>query len=244
MQQQATVAGRRMAPVRALTQSGDRLLMRMLDAMEYGMVLVDDSATLCHANQLGLDELSGIGPLQLHEGQVFAPHPEHRVTLRAALADALRGQRRLMTFELGRASCAIAVIPMHADDDPFEAHLALLVFGKRSDATALAVDFYARAKGLTSAEAAVLSHLTRGVEPTEIARRQGVAISTIRSQIASVRLKTSAGSVRELLDRIAKLPPIRSAIQSPSLAMLDGMRPPARDERGAARVTADRHASC
>ncbi len=212
MTQSAEEGVRRTLLPRPFAQSGDRLLMRMLDAMEYGMVLVDERAGLCHANQLGMDELSGIGPMLLREGRIVAPHADHRAILRGALADALRGHRRLMTFEVEGGSCAIAVVPMHVDDDPVESRLALLVFGKRAEAAGLSVDFYARAKGLTSAESNVLVHLTKGVEPVEIARRQGVAISTIRSQIASVRLKTSAGSVRELLDRIAKLPPIRSAM--------------------------------
>lgn len=194
----------------------DRLLLRMLDAMEYGMVLVDGQGGVRYANQLGCDELGGDGPLRVRDGQLHAPDAEHRAILRGALTDAQRGHRRLMTFEDDASSAAVAVIPMHGDDEPVEARLALLVFGKRIEATGLSVDFYARAKGLTGAEATVLMHLTQGAEPAEIAKRQGVAISTIRSQIASVRSKTSASSVRELLDRIAKLPPIPNAIRGAS----------------------------
>ena len=39
-------------------------------------------------------------------------------------------------------------------------------------------------------------------------------MSTIRSQIASLRLNTQADSIGELLDRVAQLPRIRPALRS------------------------------
>jgi DNA-binding CsgD family transcriptional regulator len=64
---------------------------------------------------------------------------------------------------------------------------------------------------LTSAETAVLQALCAGLDPMEIARHNGVAVCTVRSQIGSVRAKTGAASIRELLCRIAALPPMRLA---------------------------------
>ena len=193
---------------------GDRVLLRMLDEMEYGMLLVDGGGRVRYSNALGREELGGRGPLQLRDGVVMARDGTDRVALRKALADALLGRRQLLTFESDEQPMSVAVTPMRNEDDESDARLALLVFGKRPDATGLAIDFYARAQGLTGAEAAVLLHLSHGLDPVEIAKRQGVAISTIRSQIASVREKTRAGSIRKLLDRIAMLPPIRTALRS------------------------------
>jgi DNA-binding CsgD family transcriptional regulator len=85
------------------------------------------------------------------------------------------------------------------------------VLEKRQVCGQLSVQGFARCHGLTSAETAVLQALCDGLDPMEIARHNGVAVCTVRSQIGSVRAKTGAGSIRELLSRIAALPPLRLA---------------------------------
>ncbi|RQP24465.1 hypothetical protein DZC73_14360 [Albitalea terrae] len=95
--------------------------------------------------------------------------------------------------------------------------LALLVLGRRSAADSLTVDFYARSNGLTCAEALVLQRMCVGLKPKEVAKEQGVAISTVRSHICSIRTKTQTGSIRELLNRIAVLPPITPVIKAMSV---------------------------
>ena len=92
--------------------------------------------------------------------------------------------------------------------------MVLLVFGKRSAAETLTVDFYARSHGLTGAEMTVLKHICGGMKPKEIARDQGVAISTVRSHICSIRIKTQTASIRDLINRVAVLPPITPAMKS------------------------------
>ena len=78
----------------------------------------------------------------------------------------------------------------------------------------LTVDFYARSHGLTSAEMNVLKHICSGMKPKEIARDHGVAISTVRSHICSIRIKTQTDSIRELINRVAVLPPITPAMKT------------------------------
>jgi DNA-binding CsgD family transcriptional regulator len=51
------------------------------------------------------------------------------------------------------------------------------------------------------------------VRPTEIAQRQSVAVSTVRTQIGSIRAKTGAGSIRELVRQVAVLPPLVGALR-------------------------------
>jgi DNA-binding CsgD family transcriptional regulator len=55
--------------------------------------------------------------------------------------------------------------------------------------------------------------LCEGLRPSDIARRQRVAISTVRTQIGSIRLKTGASSITSLLREIALLPPMAHALQ-------------------------------
>ena len=189
------------------------LLTRMLDEIDYGLLLVGSEGRLRYANQLGLRELAGEGALQLTHGHVRARAVVDQSTLGAALLDAARGRRRLFSVGAHVAPVTLAVVPMPPDDDDGDAH-ALLVFGKRRATEALTLDFYARTHGLTAAESSVLQAICAGMKPKEIAHHQGVAISTVRSHICSIRTKTQTSSIRDLANRIAVLPPITPAMKS------------------------------
>ena len=146
-------------------------------------------------------------------------HRLHRV---ADIADVIpepgfldsRGKRRLFSVGHNGGSVSVAAVPMPPADDDAHEPMVLLVFGKRSAAETLTVDFYARSHGLTSAEMNVLKHICSGMKPKEIARDNGVAISTVRSHICSIRVKTQTDSIRELINRVAVLPPITPAMKT------------------------------
>jgi DNA-binding CsgD family transcriptional regulator len=99
------------------------------------------------------------------------------------------------------------------------------VLGKRSVCEQLSVQGYARAVSLTPAETRVLELLCNGVQPTAIAVQQGVAVSTVRTQIGSIRAKTGANSIRELVRQVAVLPPLVGALRG-SAAAFGGLRSP------------------
>ena len=89
----------------------------------------------------------------------------------------------------------------------------LLVLGKRQVCEQLSVQSFARSVNLTPAETRVLEQLCRGVRPTTIARQHGVAVSTVRTQIGSIRAKTGAASISELVRQVAVLPPMVNALR-------------------------------
>jgi DNA-binding CsgD family transcriptional regulator len=191
------------------------MLMRVLDEIDYGMLLVSAHGALRYANQLALGEVLSSGPLSLASGQIRARHGSDQAALQLALTDAMRGRRRLITLGHNGSAVSVAVLPLPRGDEAEQSEaLALLVFGKRHSCEALTVDFYARAHGLTGAEARVLQALCHGAQPKEIARTQGVAISTVRSHIGSVRQKTRTGSIRELINRVTVLPPITPVLKA------------------------------
>jgi DNA-binding NarL/FixJ family response regulator len=72
----------------------------------------------------------------------------------------------------------------------------------------LAVTFFARSHGLTPAEESVLRALCEGQQVDDIAAAHGVCVSTVRTQIRSLREKTGAASIRVLVQRLASLPPV------------------------------------
>jgi DNA-binding CsgD family transcriptional regulator len=189
------------------------VLMRVLDEIDYGVMLVDANGALRYANQLAMRELLSGGPLRRSGHQVGAASMADQRALAEAIAEALRGRRKLFTAGLNGGSLPVAVVPMQGDDDTAEP-LAMMVLGRRSPADSLTIDFYARSNGLTSAESTVLKRICVGLQPKEVAREQGVAISTVRSHICSIRTKTQTGSIRELLNRVAVLPPITPVIKA------------------------------
>ena len=203
-------------PVRGFGQAtSSALLMRVLDEIDYGMVVVSASGALRYSNQLALHELQGTGPLALVQGQLRAHQGADQNQLQLALADAVRGRRRLITLGHNGTSLTVAVLPMPGDDeDETGETLALLTFGKRHACETLTIDFFARSQGLTGAEGRVLQALCNGAKPKEIAHQCDVAISTVRSHICSIRVKTQTANIRELVDRVAKLPPITPAVKT------------------------------
>ena len=91
---------------------------------------------------------------------------------------------------------------------------AMVVLGKRNLCGELPMLAFAREHQLTAAELQVLQSLCSGLQPQEIAQRHGVAISTVRTQIASVRAKTATESIRDLVSMVAQLPPMQGVLRA------------------------------
>ena len=81
----------------------------------------------------------------------------------------------------------------------------------------LSAQWFARHHGLTLAETHVLEALCTGARPAEVAATKGVALSTVRSHISSLRAKTGAPSIRDLVRQVAVLPPLVSALKGAPL---------------------------
>ncbi len=60
----------------------------------------------------------------------------------------------------------------------------------------------------------MLIALCDGVPPAVAAAQHGVAISTVRTQIGSIRAKTGAASIRDLIHKVASLPPLMTALRN------------------------------
>jgi DNA-binding CsgD family transcriptional regulator len=104
----------------------------------------------------------------------------------------------------------LSVLPLHPEERGPDAP-ALVMFGLRGRCRALALEFYARSCGRTSAETRVLSALEEGLTASQIAKRHEVALSTVRTQLASIRLRTGARTIVDLIHTLGSLPPIMPA---------------------------------
>lgn len=188
-------------------------LTRMLDEIDYGMLLVGPEGQVSYLNHAARIELDGNHPLQLLGSGLRTKRTQDVATLFDALAAAQRGLRKLVTLGEGEHRVSVSVVPLPGAGPEGSAG-TLLVLGKRQVCEQLSVQGFARSVSLTPAETRVLEQLCGGVKPTEIATRGGVAISTVRAQIGSIRQKTGAGSIRELVRQVAVLPPLVGALRN------------------------------
>jgi DNA-binding CsgD family transcriptional regulator len=197
------------------THPSAQWLALMLDEIDYGMLLLSDESNVLHANHVAKSELDASHPLQLLGSQLRVRHATDVGPLRSAIADATqRGLRRMVALGSGEQRITLAVVPLRGGGVEGADPLTLLVFGKRSMCSALTSHWFARDHGLTPAETRILSALCEGRAPGSIAAAQGVALSTVRSQIGSIRIKTGAESIRGLVRQVAVLPPLVSALRA------------------------------
>jgi DNA-binding CsgD family transcriptional regulator len=186
---------------------------RMLDEIDYGMLLVAADGAVLHANHVARAELDAQHPLQLLGATLRVRCPLDVAPLHEALRSAReRGLRRLIGLGQGAQRVQIAVVPLAAAGA--EEAMTLLVFGKRHVCESLSTHWFAREHNLTPAEARVLAALCEGRTPLQIATAQGVAISTVRSQIGALRAKTGARDLRSLVRQVAVLPPLVGALRT------------------------------
>ncbi len=188
-------------------------LAATLDEIDYGLLLVGADGDALHVNHAARAELDASHPLQLLGRQLRARRPQDAAPLADAMqAAARRGLRKLLTLGEGAHRVSVSVVPLSAPDagsDP----VTLLMLGKHQVCEALSVQGFACSHGLTAAETRVLAALCRGEKPTAIAVQVGVRISTVRTQIGNIRLKTGAASIRALVQQVAVLPPLMGVLR-------------------------------
>ena len=194
---------------------------QLMDALDYGMLLLTGEARVVHINQAARRDLDARHPLLVQAGELRTRHAHDAPALHDAIAEATqRGLRHLLTLGDSLVQSTVAVVPLPTAG-AHSARAVLLVLGKRQLCEELTVDWYARSKGLTPAETAVIRGLCADLTPHQIARLQGVGLATIRSQIGSIRLKTGLGGIKAVVRELAVLPPLVSALRGQGAAPPD-----------------------
>lgn len=183
----------------------------VLEELDYGVLVLNAAGRVLHSNLAARRGLDAEHPLELSGHQIRAHDPRDA----AQLADALRaaehdGRRCLLRLGQGRSQANVVVVPLNRD---VTQAAVLLVLERRQLCGELAAQWFALRYGLTPTETEVLKALSAGTRPNEVASSQGVAISTVRTQIQSIRAKSGADSIGELLRQLAVLPPLMSTLR-------------------------------
>ena len=187
-------------------------LAAALDELDYGIVLLLDDMHVSHINDAAAAELDDEHPLSIVDGRLGGRSARDTALLNEAVtAAAARGIRRLLTLGEDSRRNSVSVVPLDAADAGPRA--VLVVLEKRAVCESLSVHGFARSCGLTGAETRVLVALCSGSPPSQTAEELGVAVSTVRSQIGSIRQKTGAASIRALVRQVAVLPPVMGVLR-------------------------------
>jgi DNA-binding CsgD family transcriptional regulator len=206
--------GSRPSERRGAASLSNQWLGLVLEELDHGIVLLNGAGRVLHTNLAARAALDDNHPLE-----VVGPHLRARLLTDAVpLAEALEGaetsgRRCLLRLGDDRSDCGranVVVVPLNRD---VSQAAVLLILERRQLCGDLAAQWFALRYQLTPAETEVLKALSNGVKPTEVARRQGVAISTVRSQIQSIRAKSGADSIGELMRQLALLPPLVSSLR-------------------------------
>ncbi len=208
-----------------------RLLRQTLNLVDYGLVVVDaDNGALQFANAQGQAALlapatadGGARPchgLRVLHGRVIGYRPVDTELLRRALERTKSGLRDFLCLGDAGQDAAVAVLPLGTQHPTAEPRLrttlgsdvpesyALLVFAKQHLCDDSTMALFARERGLTSAEGQVLAQVCKGLRPAQIATNHGVRISTVRTQLRSIRMKTCSETIRQLVQKVSVLPPM------------------------------------
>jgi DNA-binding CsgD family transcriptional regulator len=187
-------------------------LLRVIDEIDYGILVINAQCEILQVNHLARHELL--------TGHLMAA-VNNRLTGRSTLLceqieqgveQACRGQRKLVFLDGGRGDMPVVFIPLIHPAET-DSPTALVLLTRQSACDNLAVRMYARAQRLSPSEESVMIGLCRGLEVSDIARENGVAQSTVRSQVKSLREKTGCSSIRRLIHRIHSLPPVVPALR-------------------------------
>ena len=191
---------------------GAATLSRMLDIVGYAMVLVVEDGRVVFANQFAREELQGEHPLRLQNGTLQLREPLAVPELQTAIEGALYRSAQAMVSLPSKAggTVSVSVVPVR---DISECPAALLILEKRSVCEELSADAFARAHALTLAETRVLKQLCAGTRPGDIAQALGVKLTTVRTQIGSIRSKIGSRDITDILRRVSRLPPLPSLMR-------------------------------
>ena len=183
------------------------LLSKLVDELAHGVVVVNPECWILHVNLAAQRELYSRSVLSSQFGRVRANLAGNQAALELSVKEAARGQRGLIDLKIDSGIYSVAVIPLNQDGaDTCESVALFFPRSAVNDCGVFAA--FARSQKLTRTEQQVLKHLCQCLSTPEIAIEMGIAVSTVRSHVRSLCVKTRASGARELVSRVAVLAPI------------------------------------
>lgn len=179
----------------------------LLDALCGPALLTDGHGAVLLANASALSALGEIGALL--QGRHLRWHSAaNQMAWSGGLAGLLAGApSHAIALDASGAGWSVTMLrlrPLGVRPDGIGEQLTLALFEHVAAPLPRAAADGDAGEPLTPAETAILAGLLAGRSAKQLARERAVAVSTVRSQIATVLAKTRVHSQRELMARFAK----------------------------------------
>ncbi|MBV9418623.1 MAG: hypothetical protein JO348_02505, partial [Alphaproteobacteria bacterium] len=210
---QASRHFREVLRLRRRLAEGERLIEAArgaLDALAFGLIVLDGNANVVVANTAAAAVCSGSDGLQLAQNRITASAPAADRALGAIVARVLTGGpgRSLRIARDGSAWWLVSVLPLPANS-PFaqkDRPGALVLIADPGAGQSVRRDDLVALYGLTVAEAELALLLARGVQLHAAAAMRGVKPSTVRSQLLSILQKMQISRQADLTRILGSLP--------------------------------------
>lgn len=180
---------------------------RVLEEIDFGVIVLSATRVLHHANHLALRELSRSHFLRVEAGHLVGNSMQQTHEIAGAVLGAAGGRRQMLKLRNGADTLLVTCVPLQGTT-PAQPAPVLLMLARQSPSANLNVGFFSRLHGLTPAEEAVLRDLCEGMQLKEIARAKNVSLSTVRTHVRALREKTGLRHIRLMVQRITTLPPL------------------------------------
>lgn len=200
-------ADRPFSPDETGPDSAPALLGLLVDELAHGVLVVNAQGRILHTNQAARRELDRAAVLGAERGELKVIMPADAKAFQSALGKAIAGRRSLIKLAAEGVGFSLAVVPLQRQAGIPCERIALML-SRVSVSESGVFGAFARNHGLTHTEEQVLVFLCRCLSTPEIAIQMKVAVSTVRSHVRSLCAKTASSGVRELVNRVAILPPI------------------------------------
>jgi len=191
----------------AASDAKSALLGLLVDELSNGMLVISAQGRILHANLAARSELERSVVIKEKGGELHLLSSAASKAFQEATEKAISGQRSLVTLSADDMNATMSVVPLSAQSGTLCEHIALFL-SRASVCESGILGCFARSYGLTLTEQRVLVFLCHCLSTPEIAIQMKIAVSTVRSHVRSLCIKTSCCGVRELIQRVAVLPPL------------------------------------
>ena len=186
-----------------------------LDAVAFGVVLVDEGVGIVHANAVA-DAMLAVGdPIQSQNGTLALRSKTANDALQTAVLQAGRGEAALGQRGIGIPAspmqgdpCVIHVLPLRRGEvrrGLVQNAVAALFVAPASAVARMPTDALALIYDLTPAESRILELVCEGVTREGIGDALGIARSTVKTHLLHVFEKTGCSRQVDLVKLVAKL---------------------------------------
>jgi DNA-binding CsgD family transcriptional regulator len=185
------------------------LLGLLVDELSNGILVVNVQGMILHANLAARHELERGVMMKDECGELHLLSAAAGKAFQQAREHAMSGRRSLVTLSPDDMNVTMSVIPLRVRPGEPCGHIALFL-SRASVCESGVLGCLARRYSLTLTEQRVLVFLCHCLSTPEIAIEMKIAVSTVRSHVRSLCIKTSCSGVRELIQRVAVLPALRA----------------------------------